>query len=386
MALAFRFFKRQDYFCVQRGLSEPHRLYQQHSYLLVGVKRSAKAGMKIILTDGRTVQAIGDPHFGRKFEVGVPLKKRGLREASQMRDFREQLNADADVCIVVGDLFDYPFVPYSVVDAVAGALKDAAATHPQREYIVYCGNHDMPRDITKVGAFHDLVDRLEGRYSNLHLVRRPMVVSDIMILPWEWDRRADEQVTSLKDETAIAVFGHWDLQLWEGKDDHLAPTKAIKKTFGDIPMYTGHYHVAGDYEVQGTTVVCTGSLQPYSHGEDPDSRLYVTLPLSEALAKPAGHFKGKNVRVILQPGESLPDIDALAVTAKRISPVSDDKVTVSLNDFDWKNILAKAIKTMDPEVRKFVLERMPDVSSAQQRRSGNQVSGRSATAGNTGQD
>lgn len=64
--------------------------------------------MKIKLSDGRIVNAIGDPHLGRKFEVGVPLARRGQREAAQMRDFREKLMEEADVCIVVGDLFDYP--------------------------------------------------------------------------------------------------------------------------------------------------------------------------------------------------------------------------------------------------------------------------------------
>jgi hypothetical protein len=277
-------------------------------------------------------------------------------------------------------------VPYSVVDVVAGALREAATTHPQREYIVYCGNHDMPRDITKVGAFHDLVDRLEGRYSNLHLVRRPMVVTDIAILPWEWDRRADEQVSDLKGEKPVAAFGHWDLVPFEGKDDHLAPTKAMHDAFGSIPFYTGHYHVPGTYVVHGHDVACTGSLQPYSHGEDPDATLYVTTTLSEALAKPEGHFKGKNLRVILQPGETLPNIECLAIIPKRVVKEEQSKVTVSLSDFNWKSILSKAIKKMDPEVQRFVLERMPDVSSAQQRRSGNQVSGRGKVAGNTSEN
>lgn len=327
--------------------------------------------MKFTLSNGKTGQAIGDPHFGRKFDVGVPLKKRGIREASQMRDFRQQLAEEVDVCIVVGDVFDYPFVPYSVVDAVKGALADAAQTNPEREYIVYAGNHDMPRDITKVGAFHDLVDRLEGRYDNLLLVRRPQVVNSIAILPWEWDRRADEQVSDLAGEKVVAVFGHWDLTVYEGKDDHLAPTKALIKAFGDVPLYTGHYHVPGDYTVDGHTVVCTGSLQPYAHDQDPTGHLYVTSTLSEALAKPQGYFKDKMLRVILQPGEQLPELDALAIIPKRVAEVKADKVTVSPSDFDWKNILAKAIKSMDPEVQRFVLERMPDVSSAQQRRGGN---------------
>lgn len=323
--------------------------------------------MLFALSDGRTGQAIGDPHFGKKFEVGVPLAKRGMREASQAKDFREQLNANVDVVIVVGDVFDHPYVPYAAVDTVASALGNAARVNPETLYIVYPGNHDLPRDITKVGAFHDLVERLEGRYDNLHLVRRPMVVNDIAIFPWEWDRRADEQVSDLEGQKAIAAFGHWDLQLFDGKDDHLAPTEALNKTFGEIPLYTGHIHTPGEYQVNGRTVTCTGSLQPYSHGEDPDSQLYVTMTLSEALSQPDGHFKDKNVRILLEAGESLPVLDALSLIPKRIASKDEKQVTVSLEDFEWKSILQKAIDEMDPEVREFTLERMPHVATEQRR-------------------
>lgn len=325
--------------------------------------------MKFTLSDGRTGQAIGDPHFGLKFEVGVPLSKRGIREASQIKDFRQQLNEDVDVCIVVGDVFDHPYVPYQVVAQVASALEDAASTNPDCQYIVYAGNHDLPRDITKVGAFHDLVDRLKDRYQNLVLVRRPMVVNNIAIFPWEWDRRADEQVQDLAGQKIVAAFGHWDLILFDKtKDEHLAPTKEIIEAFGKVPMYTGHIHIAGEYKVKGHMVTCTGSLQPYDHGQDPDNTLYVTEALSDVLAKPEGHYKDKMLRIILKPGEQLPQIEALAITPKRVASEKVEKTTVSLNDFDWHKTLRSAIEKMDEEVRKFTLERMPYVNTAQQRR------------------
>jgi predicted phosphodiesterase len=324
--------------------------------------------MKFNLSDGRTGQAIGDPHFGLKFEVGVPLSKRGIREASQMRDFRSQLNEDVDVCIVVGDVFEHPYVPYEVVDRVASALSDAAKTNPDCIYIVYAGNHDLPRDITKVGAFHDLVDRLHGRYPNLTLARRPMVVNNIAIFPWEWDRRSDEQVNDLAGQKIVAAFGHWDLVLFDKhKDEHLAPTREIVKAFGKVPMYSGHIHIAGDYKINGHVVTCTGSLQPYDHGQDPNSTLYVTEALSDVLAKPEGYYKDKMLRVVLQPGEVLPDVEALALTPKRVVAEKADKITVSLGDFNWKKILSEAINKMPDEVKKFTLERMPYVNTAEQR-------------------
>lgn len=265
-------------------------------------------------------------------------------------------------------------MPYAVLDAAADAIDNAASMNPKTTYIVYAGNHDLSRDVTKVGAFHELVERLIDRYSNLHLVRRPTVVEDIAIFPWEWDRRADEQVSDLKGQKAVAVFGHWDLVTYEGKDTHVAPTKALKSTFGDIPIYTGHYHVAGDYTVDGVTVACVGSMQPYAHDQDPDGKLYVTMPLVDVLAKDESFFKDKVLRVILKPGEELPKINALAVTPKREKAETQEKITVSLDDFDWKKIVSDAMNKMTPEVKAFALERLPHVDTAQQRRSSDSAS------------
>lgn len=346
--------------------------------------------MDVTLANGLTIHLIGDPHLGKKFEVGVPLRYRGVREASQFQDFRNRLESKADVIVMVGDLFDHPYVGYSIVDETASAIAGATERNEDTTYIMMAGNHDMPRNTTAVGAFHDLEDRLKGRYDNLHIVRRPAVIKQLAILPWEWNRRADEQVSDIANETVVAAIGHWDLFVFEGKDDHLAPVLALKKAFGSVPLYTGHYHLAGDYLIHKHTVACTGSLQPYSHSEDVTGSLYVTMTLSEALAKPQGHFKGKHLRVLLKPGEDLPDIDALAVTHKRLLSEKQPNLgvnTVSIADFDWHTTLAKSIEKLDPKVQDFIKERLPyEDTASQQRRGSNQALRQGSTDGNTSED
>lgn len=339
--------------------------------------------MNFTLADGTRVHLIGDPHLGRKFETGVSLKNRGVREASLFQDFRDRLETDADIIIMVGDLFDHPYVGYGVVDQAAAAIRSAAERNSDVIYIMLAGNHDLPRDTTVVGAFHDLDDRLRDRYENLHIVRRPTVINKIALMPWEWDRRADEQASDIANEDYEAVVGHWDLSKFDDKDDHLAPVQSFMR----VPLYSGHYHVPGDYEVDGITIHCTGSLQPLSHDQDPSGRLYVTVTLSEALSRPSGDFKGKHVRVVLQPGEDLPDLDAIAVTPKRekVAAKSADN-TLSLKDFDWNKMLSERISKLDPKVQEYIKERLPYDDTTEQRGSGDQAVRQGTPDGNTSED
>jgi DNA repair exonuclease SbcCD nuclease subunit len=326
--------------------------------------------MLFVLPDGSRLDVIGDPHLGKKFEVGVPIHRRGERETKQMQKFRDALEADADVICIVGDLFDHPYVSLGVIDMAAKAILSAAERNSDVTYVVMAGNHDLPRNVAAVGAFHDLEDRLRDRLPNLHIVRKPTVIEQVAFFPWEWDRRADEQVKDVENEDAYAAVGHWDLALFEGRDDHLAPTRELHGAFGSsIPIISGHYHVAGKYRIKGIEVDCTGSLEPYGHDQDPDQTLYVTQTLSEVLSQDPSVFRDKHLRVRLNPGEELPEIDCLALTHIRVvSPSSDSSVrqtTTSIRDFDWNKILKERIEPLDPTVKGFIKERLPYDESAQ---------------------
>ncbi|SKB63475.1 metallophosphoesterase family protein [Sphingopyxis flava] len=313
--------------------------------------------MKFSLTNGKTVALIGDPHLGRKFENGVPLHRRGERERKQLTNFQEQLAQDVDIVVSMGDTFDHPAVSNRVVMDVYNAVEAAAV---DRTVIIIAGNHDLPRNLTTIGAFEILEALLDGN-PNVMIVRKPTLYRGLAIFPWEWDVSAFAQVEAFPSGEAEVALGHWDLQSFGGDDSHICPTAALKAKFGDdLAIYSGHYHLPGDYEVDGHIVHCTGSMEPYSHAEDPDGSLYVTLTLEELEARDDLH--DKCVRVLLAEGEELPsDLDCLALTAKRAAKEDTEVGEITLGDFNWSSILAQKLEPLTPEVRGFIEERLSEV-------------------------
>jgi hypothetical protein len=307
------------------------------------------------MSDGRRVHLIGDPHLGKKFgeEQGILRHRMGERESRQAAHFANELEADADVIVMIGDLFDNPYVTDAVIVAAARAMLGAAERNEDVLYVAMAGNHDKPRNLTLVGAWHSFREMTQGRFDNLIILDRPHAVAGLAFFPWEWDRRADHQVADIEHVLGIEhAVGHWDLSVFDGKDDHLAPVAALRAAYGDeIGMWSGHYHKAGAY-LDGA-VTCIGSMEPYAHGE---GDMYVTLTRAEALERDDLH--DKHVRVILAAGEELPDLDALAVTHKREQAPTEDKITVSVEDFDFHRIVRERIQARDPRVRGFIEERM----------------------------
>lgn len=322
------------------------------------------------LSTGARVHLIGDPHLGKKFgqEQGVLLHRLGERETRQAAHFADELEADADVIVMIGDLFDTPYVSDAVIVAAARAALSAAERNSDVLYVFIAGNHDKPRNLALVGAWHAFREMTQGRLNNLIILDRPAHLGGLAFFPWEWDRRADDQVADLANAVGVEhAIGHWDLAVFDGKDDHLAPVAAMRAAWGTIGMWSGHYHVAGDYTVGDGVVHCTGSMEPYAQGE---GDMYVTLTRAEALA--ADDLHDKHVRVLLAPGEDMPDIDCLALTHKRVRPEADEEgteITVSVDDFDFHRIVRERIQDRDPRVRGFIEERMSlNVSAAEEQR------------------
>lgn len=302
------------------------------------------------------IHYIGDPHLGKIFKVGVPPHRRGERETKQMVRFVQELNEEADAIVMVGDLFDNPYVSRYVVVAAAQAALGAAMNNPHTEYWFIAGNHDMPRDLGTVAAWHTFEEIVNDRLPNLKALRFPQVTpSGIALFPWQWDALASDQVRALAEENNVhTVVGHWDLKIFDGKDDHLAPTRLIRQTWGDVLVVSGHWHVAGDYEVDGHTVHCTGSMEPYSHGEDPGEQMYITLTPEQAAVRTDLH--DKCVRLVLPVGVEMPELDCLQLTALRQAEEKRD--TLSVDEFNWDSILFSRIKKMEPVVQTFVRERL----------------------------
>jgi DNA repair exonuclease SbcCD nuclease subunit len=120
--------------------------------------------MLVELPCGTRVWHIGDPHLGKRFENGVPLHRCGEREARQMRKFKDELATDADVIIMVGDLFDHPQVAMATIIDAVDAIELAAMRRPNVQFFMMAGNHDRSRQLNTAGAWEVFRKIIEGRY------------------------------------------------------------------------------------------------------------------------------------------------------------------------------------------------------------------------------
>lgn len=322
--------------------------------------------MMIELPCSARVHHIGDPHLGRRFENGVPLHRRGEREARQWEKFKAELAIDCDINIMVGDLFDHPQVSMQVILDAVDAVEDAAKARPQTDFFMMAGNHDRSRQLNTVGAWEIFRRMVIGRHKNLFVVDTVGKVETIAFVPWEWGKSPaqmlEERFTKSHENVEVShVVLHHDLESFGGDDSYMVPAKLIKKLFPNVEkIVTGHWHLEGDYKVDGIDVTCTGSLEPYSHAEDPNGELYVTLTLEQLVDRDPASLVDKCVRVLLREGEELPtDLDCAALTAKRLVDGDDNEsVAERLGAFDWQSILDEHLKDVKPYVREFIDERM----------------------------
>jgi DNA repair exonuclease SbcCD nuclease subunit len=304
------------------------------------------------------MKLIGDPHLGRDFSNGTPLNRRGEREAAQMEKFKTELATNDDMVVMIGDLWDKPFVPLPLIHTVADAVRTQACARPGTKYIFLAGNHDRSRQLDTRGAW-DILKLAIDLVPNVYVLNEPAVIDGVAFFPWEWGRTATDQVTNQRAHIAV---GHWDLQDFGGDTSHMCPATALK-ALGVEEIWSGHYHLAGIYDVNGVLVHCTGSMQPYTHAEDPEGELYVTLTAEEALER--DDLRDKCVRILLEPGEQMPQIDCLQLTSKRtVLQVEDADVAVSLDGFDIHAVLGELFieKEVPETVQTFIKERMGDIA------------------------
>jgi len=302
------------------------------------------------------VEVLGDPHLGRRFKTGVPLHRVGEREASVWRDFENSLfDATKPFHVMMGDLFDKFVVPPEVVLRAADTYYNAAHQNPGTTYIVLMGNHDVSRDTSKGSSF-DLFAALVDRVSNIVVVKDAPVTRDRFgFVPYSAFTPTADLVAELPDDLE-AVFGHWDIQDWGG--DNVIPTAVLSQK--NIPLaISGHDHLARDERFHGVDVIVTGSMQPYTHAEDDCGYLYVTVHLEDLEVM---DVSGKNVRVLLREGETLPaDLDCLSLTAKR-DVSEDDTIEIDASEYeglDLKTMLAGVLK--DFACRDTLLEKFEEI-------------------------
>lgn len=353
--------------------------------------------LKIVIPRHPHLKTLGDAHLGRVFKEGVPLHRLGERERNVNMEFMASLVEDVepeDLVVQTGDLFDGFNVPNDVLlfakHAVASAAEKTGA-----QYIFYRGNHDASRDTSKVSAF-DLFKEFFVGHDTVHVYDKPVIHHHFIqtfdntygatrvkrdftigIMPWHPFKSAEELAFDLQDlwmkesnaklgvgtlskaMGIAAVYTHCDLDSFGENTFNVMPYAALAILTTDV--INGHVHTP-ELRQHGTTEFhMVGSMQPFSHGEDPGHEQYLTLTLAQLEQIHPIVIKDKNVRLVLEPGEEVPaEIpDCMAFTVKKNRPnASQEPIKeTELADFSVQGILESSFtnRIVMPKVRDAIM-------------------------------
>lgn len=315
------------------------------------------------------VVKLGDTHLGKVFQNGVPLHRRGDREKTQWADFEASLAEPCDLHIQMGDLFDKRVVPFNVIYKTAALYRAAAKANPGRTYVVNRGNHDASRDLELVSAYQ-LFAAIVGDHPTIKVAQdEPVLVGNHVIIPWHPTIHAEEMVElhQANIEGAEAVYGHWDI-VAIGDTTNLIPA-ALLANLDVAQAFTGHDHLARELEIDGLPVTITGSMQPYSHAEDPDERFYVTRRLGYVLAH-LDEFADKCLRVALTREETLDvPVECLQLQLARDKEGGGVEVleTLDFDAFDFNALFQEACETvgLNADLGKAAREKLDEARGPQ---------------------
>ena len=304
-------------------------------------------------------ELLGDQHLGRRFRTGVPLHRRGDREATQWEDFRRSLETGLiSRCHVnMGDIFDEAIVPFNTVIRAAKEYEEAARNAPECQFFVIRGNHDDSKNAERTSAYALFAAILRNGPSNVTVLENDVVrFDDYVFIPWHPFHTADEMVERNADliRGARVAFGHWDVVAFEDISNRL-PAKALLDC-GVEQAITGHDHNRREIELDGMPVIVTGSMQPYSHSEDREGKLYVTLSPAEVIER-MDKLQNFCVRVELEPGEIFDQvIDCFQLTTIVRGSAEDDEITtdVDFEEFDFGRLLSQACEEVGLENEAFI--------------------------------
>lgn len=299
----------------------------------------------IVDINGLKVNLIGDPHLGREFKEGVPLHRLGEREEMVWASFKEALSVPCDVSVCMGDLFDKFVVPPEIVLRAAELYRKQGGTG--REFVILRGNHDASRDVDRRSSYDLFSEILRGTPGVMVVKDEPMLLdypraTNLAFFPWHPFINAAEMVDKLEGDF-VAAFGHWDRVAFGDHRDNLIP---LDQLAGRCKLvFSGHDHNPCRYDDRGVEVVYTGSLQPYSHGEDPDGDRYVTVYGADALDKLGDAAASKCIRLRLERGSDVPPRpDCLQFQIDWIDPEEAPKAELDLESFSVSKILSDQLK------------------------------------------
>lgn len=291
--------------------------------------------------NGSKIKFIGDPHLGRNFSIGQLPSRAGEREEIQWDSFRKALTnpEGARLCVIVGDLFDQFQVRLDYVFRACKEIEVAAARFPDGIRVI-SGNHDLSKEVGRYSSFH-IAAAWFRQSLDVKFFYETTIIEDfsdfkIGYCPWHPTNSAKTLAFHLFErgqhdgiDSLDVVVGHWDVESFGGSDFNLVPTAELAHFTSTI--VTGHIHQPQTIEEEDVTIHVTGSLEPFTHGEDPDGKLYVTLTVEQYEEDPT-KYKDKCLRFLLDSGETLPQgLNCLAVTTKKVS-ATEDKIEVKLDD------------------------------------------------------
>ena len=290
---------------------------------------------------------LGDPHLGRRFRAGVPLHRRGERERLVWQDFENSIaSCNTRYHLCMGDLFDSFIVAPEIVLQAAQAYRNAPS---DVEFIILRGNHDVSRDISRASSF-DLFKALVADLPHVRVIDRVLIEDAVAFIPFDPFKPVAETIKGLPDGLGC-LFMHHDFVDFGG--DQVIPTKLLAEK-GIKRVVNGHDHVARTEKRHGVEVVMTGSMQPYSHAEDPEGRFYITTTLDRLPAD----IQNMNVRLILREGEVAPeDLDCLSLTIQREQKVEEVE-QVDIDTLDVPAALAQALDGLS--IKDTLMERFHD--------------------------
>lgn len=291
------------------------------------------------------ILCIGDPHLGRRFITGVPSHRLYEREETQYAELDRLLNPSdplIDNIVIMGDLFDrFVVTPTTVLRAVE-LLKKASDTNPHIEYFVIPGNHDMTKDTTKKSSYQLFYEVFSldwsipeiNRNVSFHSSMSHIIYPDFNGNPDIWvglyfeaynafrvsDYNMEISERYSKSSKKIS-FGHWD-SVDIISSGYLPSADLLEDS--DL-VVSGHEHTYKQTfypSHPNTPVLFTGSLQPYSHAEDPDKKIYTTIKAEDLdnydLSK---DFKYKCLRVECTPSFALTEpVECYSLAYKVITP------------------------------------------------------------------
>lgn len=293
------------------------------------------------------IQTIGDPHFGKSFKTGINTSKIGIREELQFNDFINLLNTpDVSEYIIMGDLFDKFNISNEILLKVYNSLIESFKDRPEVKCHILCGNHDLSKNKNKNSSFEVLKYLIDNNsdINNIFIYTEPCLYNYKDNIYFYFDAYnpfyQDSEINinlPKTDNFKLYSFGHWDDPR---QSTGYLPSQTLLD--GSVMLVSGHYHVPERFTHKGIPFVYTGSLQPYSHAEDPDKILYETfdyLDLENIFTELDGfnelvhqttinNLKLKNVRINCYPGYIFPhNLDSLSFIYNNIYQNQNSEVT-----------------------------------------------------------